>query len=102
MAVNTVRIKSTSRDEGSRLKGQRVQGRILGKDGRQKQGRMGRSGGGGGKQEEAQKTSALWEGARKDSKSSITEDGQWMETVIQRKPLNSRGQTLTRHGDACL
>lgn len=46
MAVNTVRIKSTSRDEGSRLKGQRVQGRILGKDGRQKQGRMGRSGGG--------------------------------------------------------
>jgi hypothetical protein len=47
MAVNTVRIKSTSRDEGSRLKGQRVQGRILGKDGRQKQGRMGRSGGGG-------------------------------------------------------
>lgn len=45
MAVNTVRIKATSREEGSRLKGQRVQGRTLGKDGRQKQGRMGRNGG---------------------------------------------------------
>lgn len=32
MAVNTVRINATSREEGSRSEEQRVQGKILGKD----------------------------------------------------------------------
>lgn len=45
MAINTVRIKATSREGDSRLKGQRAQGRILGKGGQQKQGRLGRNGG---------------------------------------------------------